>query len=443
VLPLLAAAALAASLSFAGSRLGAWLAGPGDGRLYRIVLYSLAGWLEFHLLLGALGWAGIRWHPAVVAAAGAALVLLTSRLAPAPAALPRPGWHCGWGDGLALVALGLFTAAALTGWITISDFIFHWGLKGERFFLAQGIDYASLTRSWNWVMHPDYPTLLPELYAATALAAGRFDATAMMLWSAIAFALLLAAVREALVQAGSSRLVASAALATIACAVAAYGIAGAAAGGADWLVALALAAALPPLLRPAERRGAAQVGLAAAVAAAAKVEGVALAGALIGVYAVRLLLRWRQEARGTALARAAGALILPAAVVVLPWLAAVFGHHLFVEFNSGPLLVARVPRVLAVLGTQMRTPPWHGFTYVVALLPLLALDRRLRALAAVAALQLLFYLYVYLSVRIDPGPLIATSFSRLLLHLLPAVLAGAAIALERPGCDAPAEETNA
>jgi hypothetical protein len=74
--------------------------------------------------------------------------------------------------------------------------------------------------------------------------------------------------------------------------------------------------------------------------------------------------------------------------------------------------------------------PWHGFAYGLALLPLLALDRRLRPAVAVIGIQLLFYLYVYLSVRIDAVMLVQASFQRLVLHLLPAVLTGAAIALE-------------
>ncbi|HVR07385.1 MAG TPA: hypothetical protein VMW75_05010 [Thermoanaerobaculia bacterium] len=404
------------------------------------MLDSLAGWVGLHLLLTALGLAGLPWRLPVVLPALAAAVALAWRWLPAPADRTRLPSDVGWGELAALAALAIFTVFALSTWIATPDFIYHWGLKGRRFHLAGGVDYRYLGATWNWVVHPDYPNLLPELYAVTALAAGRFDEPAMMLWSAAAFALLLAAMREALRRAETSRFAAQAALGALAMALAAYGIGGQSAGGADWLIALALAAALPPLLAPAGLRGAAQVGLAAAFAAASKVEGVPLGAGLAAVYAARLwLARTPAPARpgseegggrrqGFA-ARAAAALALPLLAVAAPWLAAVWRYHLFGAYNSGPLAPERLPRVLAAIAASLQGS-WCGFAYGLLLLPLLALDRRLRPLAAVVALQLLFYLYVYLSVRVDPVALVAASFSRLVLHVLPAVLVGAVIALD-------------
>jgi hypothetical protein len=484
---------VAAVPALAGSRLGGLLAGPRDGALYRLVVSCLAGWVGLHLLLTVLDLAGIPWSLPAIAAATAIFFLLARRARPAPGdRAPRPpGLGPGWGDGVALAALLVFTLCALSLWIATPDFIYHWGLKGHRFYLSRGVDYGYLSRRWNWVVHPDYPNLLPELFAATALAAGRFDEPAMMLWSAFTFALLLAAVREALRRAATSRFTAQAALAGLALLLAAYGIGGLSAGGADWLIALALAAAMPPLLSPADRRGAAQIGVIAAFAAASKMEGVTLAVILMAIYAARLWsARAAQEpARGPHGAqepqpgpqealepqpgpqetpepapephgapepppgheetpapaparprrpwraidpRGIAALVLPAAAVVLPWLAEVRRHHLFVQYNAGPLAPERIPLVLATTAATLHAPPWHGFAYALVLLPLLALDRRLRAIAAVVCVQLAFYLYVYLSVRLEPKMLILASFPRLVLHLLPAVLTGAAIALERP-----------
>jgi hypothetical protein len=461
---------VATGLALAGRTLRAVLVTAGDGAPFRLVIYSLAGWVELHLALTALQAAGVAWTlPAVagailaamLAARAATAALARRRLLPGrPLLGSRSGWRPGWGDGLALAALAAFTACALSGWIANPDFIYHWGLKGERFLLAGGVDYRYLAAPWNWVVHPDYPNLLPELFTVTALAAGRFDEPAMMLWSTVCFGLLLAAASEALRRAGASRFVAQATLAGLAMALAAYGIGGQTAGGADWLIALALSAALPPLLAPANPRGAAQIGVIAAFAAAAKVEGVPLAVVLIALYAVRLV---RAGARGMATrgeaarglaagtpaapdpdtrslsARhrlapalsAAAALALPAAAVTLPWLAAVRHHHLFQEYNSGPLAPARLGPVVAAMARSLRGA-WWGFGYGLVLLPLLALDRRLRTLAAAISLQLLFYVYVYLSVRIDAVALVGASFPRLVLQLLPALLTGAAIALERP-----------
>jgi hypothetical protein len=425
---------VAAALAFAGSRCGGVLAGPRDGALYRLVLYSLAGWVGLHLLLTALELVRLPWRLPVVLAAVAAAAALAWRWLPGPADRTRLPSDLGWGEWLAVAALAVFAVCALSSWITNPDFVYHWGLKGHRFYLAGGVDYGYLGARWNWVVHPDYPNLLPELFTVTALAAGRFDEPAMMLWSVAAFALLLAALREALRRAGTSRFAAQAALAGVAMAVAAYGIGGLSAGGADWLIALALAAGLPPLLSPVDRHGAAQIGLAAALAAAAKIEGVPLAASLAAVYGVRA---WaaraaptRRVSRGFGL-RAALALTLPAAAVTLPWLGEVWRHHLFLDYNSGPLAPERLPRVLAAIAASM-DQWWSGFAYGLLLLPLLFLDRRLRALAAVVSLQLLFYLYVFLSVRIDAVPLVRSSFPRLVLHLLPAVLTAAVVALDRP-----------
>jgi hypothetical protein len=451
LLPIAAAMLVAAALALGGRVLGGALAAPRDSPLYRLALYALAGWLGLHLLLTALTLAGISWSPAAVLGGFALLVLLAWKLLSAPLELAAQPAGAGWGDGAAIAALAIYFVWALSLGITISDFVFHWGIKGHRFFLARGVDYPYLSWAWNWALHPDYPNLLPETYATTALAAGHFDERAMMLWSVIAFALLLAAARESLCRAGAERLLAQAALAALACTLAAYAVGGHAAGGADWLIALAMVAAMPAMISPADRRGAAQIGVIAAFAASSKAEGVPLAASLTAVYALRL---WQAGRRGTAdpahdsapreapaASRGQGldwrsllALALPVAAAVVPWLVEVRHHHLFQAYNSGQFQISRAPRILAALAAPLR--PWHGFQYGLLALPLLTLDRRLRAIAAVALLQLLFYLYIFFSVRLDPVQLIELSWDRLVMHLLPVALLGAAIALGLPGAGA-------
>ncbi|HVT17728.1 MAG TPA: hypothetical protein VHQ90_16310 [Thermoanaerobaculia bacterium] len=460
--PLLAMAALAAVLGFLGSRFSPALAGPGESAVYRVVAATLAGTLVFHLLLTLLDLVGIAWRPVVLAAA-LALVCGACGLAHAAASRRRPPRagstdgngaggpgrrRLGWGDAVALAGVLVFALLAWKLWIVTPDFVYHWGLKGHRFFLAQGVDYTYLARGWNWVIHPDYPNLLPELYAATALLGGSFAAPAMMLWSVLFFALLLAACREALRLAAADRFLRQAGLALIAAATAAFAINTPMAGGADWMIALALAAALPPLLRPRDRVGDLGIGVIAAFAAASKVEGLALGVFLIGAQWARAGCRPpapntptaptapnAPKAPGTAVllsgTRAAAALLLPAAAVVAPWLAEVHRHHLFLAFNSGPFDLARVPRVAQLVWAMMRGHEWHGFAFALLLAPLLPADRRLRPIAAVIALQLAFYLYVYCSARVDPTDLIQTSFGRLTLHVVPAILAGAVIAAAR------------
>jgi hypothetical protein len=419
------ALALPALLGLLGHRLAAGLAAPGDGALYRFTVYVLGGAVVLHLLLTLLDFARVPWHPLLLVLLGAAFWALARRFLPRGPEGARLPSDIGWGDWTALGALAALTLIGLTGWIAFNDFIFHWGIKGERFFFARGTDYAYLARPWNWVLHPDYPNLLPELYAATALLAGRFDMPAMMLETSAFFALLLAAAREGLRQGGAGRFLRQAGLALVALAAGAFGIGYMILGGADWLIALALAAAVPPLLRPADRTGDFQIGVIAAFAAASKMEGMPLAAFLVLVQWARHVLGERRPAVGAALR--AG---LPVAVVVLPWLGRAVHHHLFLAINSGPFTPSRAPEILAASLEALQTPAWHGFLWAMLLPPLLLLHRRTRPFAAVATLQLLFCFYVYFTAAgaDQTRVYVLSNFARLGFHLVPATLVAGLVA---------------
>ena len=427
---LLAAAAVPVILGLLGSRFSSLLAAPGDGVLYRSTLYVLSGALVLHLTLTLCDLAGVPWSLVLLAALGALFFGLAWRFLPGHPERTHLPSNPGWGDGIALLVLVAFTLVALTGWITIPDFIFHWGLKGHRFYLAHGVDYAYLGRSWNWVIHPDYPNLAPELFAVTAMLAGGFDEPAMMLWTGIFFALLLAASREGLRQGGADRFTLQSGLALVALATGAFGLGHLMAGAADWMIALALAAALPPLLRPPDRAGDFQIGAAAAFAAAAKFEGVPLAAFLV-------LVQLARRAPRISL-RAAARTVLPAAAVVLLWLGRVIHHHLFLPFNSGPLRLSRAGELLPAVTEAFATSAWHGFSLAALLPPLLLLHRRTRPFAAAATLQLLFYSYTYLTVRVDDLRFfVLSNLARLAFHLVPASLVAALVAWVVPHPPAP------
>lgn len=413
--PLLAVLALPVLLVLLGSRFSGLLARPGDGVLYRCVVYGLAGTVVFHLLLTLLDLAGIPWHP-VLLGLGALLAAVHFHGRRDGARLPS---DLGWGDGVALFVLTVFTVLALTQWIMTPDFVFHWGLKGQRFFLARGIDEAWLAR--NDMIHSDYPNLLPELYAASALFGGRFDPPVLMLWSALFFAGLLAAAREAL-RPVEDRYVRQAGLALVALALGLFGIGWQMAGAADWMLALALLASLPPLLRPADPAGDWQIGIAAAFAAAAKIEGIPLAGFLILVQLLRERLQFRTLVR----------LVLPTVAVVLPWWARVIQYRLFQKDNAGPFEITRAGALFSTAAEILAGPSWHGVAWIVLLTPLLLLPRRTRPFAAVVTLQLLFYLYVYFTAPVDVRYYVLTSLPRLLLHVVPGVLVLALLAPLRP-----------
>jgi hypothetical protein len=431
---LAAAAILFVLLALLGSRFAGVLASPADGALYRAVIYTLAGAVLLHLVLTLLDLAGVRWSLPLLAAAVALISWAAHRFLPRGGARrPDAPQGFGWGDGLALFALAAFTVFALTGWITMPDFVYHWGLKGHRFYLAHGMDFRFLTRSWNWGIHPDYPHLVPETFAVTAMLAGAFDLPAMMLGTAALFALLLAAVREGLRQGGADRFTLQAGVAATALITAAFGIGYIMAGAADWNLALALAAALPPLLRPPDRTGDLQIGdfqigLIGAFAAASKIEGVPLAVFLVAVQIVRRIVAERRL-DGGAVART---LLLPAAVI-LPWLVQAVRRHLFQSFNSGSFELARAGVIFRAVAAVLWTPAWHGLLPAVGLPLLLLLPRRTRAFAAVATLELLFYLYVYFTSGVgDSRYYVFSNFPRLGFQLIPACLVAALVAWAAP-----------
>jgi hypothetical protein len=87
------------------------------------------------------------------------------------------------GPALQPAPLDLLTLVTLTGYAfyaTIArpwewDFWAIWGLKGRVFHEAGGIDWRFLGMPWNDFTHPDYPPLLPNLYAFLALLRGGWD----------------------------------------------------------------------------------------------------------------------------------------------------------------------------------------------------------------------------------------------------------------------------
>lgn len=423
--------------------------GPGIGRraaalAERAVPAAVAGLVAFHLLLLAYDFAGVPWRRRTLAAglvALAAVAWLAARLArrtagPATGPLP-PADPPGWADGVALACVGVFAAAAWSLRATIPDFVYHWGIKAKRYQLAGGIDWAWLADPLAPAAHPDYPNLLPGLYAATAHLRGWFDERALLAWSVVFLALCALAARRALAAAAGGAAVRGAGLALVAAALASFGLGYEMAGSADWLLALALLAALPELLgaRAAGGRATADagdlaVGLAAALAAGAKIEGVALGGFLV---AARLARPAAATCGGCwfACLRRLPRLVLPPALVVLPWLAGSLRYDLFQPDNTGTWDPARIEIVARAAVETLGTPEWYGLPWLLLALPALLAVGRTRAAGAVVALQLAFYLAVYLTAPVDTRLYVLSSLPRLLFQLLPGLLV-ALVALLAP-----------
>lgn len=421
--PLLAAPLLLALLCLVGQPIARRLEATAPRRL---VISFLAGALALHVLLSALDLLGIRWSPSTVFAplVVAALpgILRIARHG-ATSRSPRPTAPFGWGDGLTLLALLVFAAFAWSRWITFPDFIYHWGLKGHRFFITGGVDYTYLARPWSWVLHPDYPNLIPEVLATLSLLGGRWDEPTLMLLSPWILGLTVLAVREALVEGGVAAFERQAVVASVALSCGGFAIAYQLAGAADWWVALALAAAVRPLVAPPLGLANLELGLCAAFAAASKIEGLALACCLILVQLGRHVAarRWPTPA-------AFAALTMPAVVGGTHWLVMVHQHHLLQPSNAGALRLAQLAAAWPAIRSSLLLPQWHGAPLITLALPLLLLSPRLRAVALVASLQLGFYLWSYAATPVDVAQLVLTTLPRLLLHLLPAIAAAGAMA---------------
>jgi hypothetical protein len=249
-----------------------------------------------------------------------------------------------------------------------------------------------------------------------------------MLWSVLFFGMTLASARQALRQTAIARSAANLGLACVAFALAGFGIGQRMAGAADWMPALALVAALPALLRPPDPEGDMEIGIAAAFAAASKLEGLPLAAFLAGTQLVRGIAGRRRIEPGS-LVR----LGLPTILVAIPWAIRTFGYGLYQKFNTGAFDPGRAPQVLRGLAEATAWKEgWHGLALLLLVLPFLLLPRLTRPAAAVASLQLLFYLWIYFSAAVDTEYQVLSSFQRLAMHLIPAVLVAAVISVD--GC---------
>ena len=412
---------------------------------YRRTLELAAGLMALHLLLGLLQLAGIPWNPLSVAILLVASILCSllpgrgreRKIGPEEESLPfRPSW----GDGLAFLGVLGFAAAGWTLRATHPDFIYHWGVKAKRFLLAGGIDWSYLARPWNHYTHPDYPRLVSELHALAALPAhslqpGSFEEPALLLGSAVFLLGAVIGLREALARSGAGPLTVQGGTAGLGLGLGGFAIGMQQAGGADLPLTLALTVALPPLLTREPKPGDdLALGIAAAFAAASKIEGVVLAAFLGALYLLRSWRdeRWRQgrsRRRWAAASALAGRVLLPPVFIVLPWLAANLHHGLFQAANTGAPRWERWPAILRAAGDALGADPWHGAAWLVLAAPLLLVPKTTRLLAGVVLLQMVFYLWIYLTMTGDVALLVWLSLPRLVLPLVPAVMVGLLVAL--------------
>jgi len=411
-----------AFFAFLGYAWGPRAARTGSLEL-RAVSCLLSGLLVVHCWLSLLSLAHVAWSVPSVAlpllVAGGALAWRRRRSPRSSSELHRSA-ALGFGDAIALLALAAFALCAWRQWIVTSDFFYHWGVKGEKFFLARGIDAHYLKgplaiAAW-------YPTLLPELHALTALVRGRFDAREMMAWSVLWLALLWLAVRGVLRAMPIERRLGQAGIGAVLALCAAAGISVRLAGGADWIVALALVVGGAALLAEPEGDWDPALAVAAATAAAAKTEGVVLAALLLGLDLARRAL---QRPRRLRLLRWLASLG-PSLLVVALWIAQNARAGLWPHDLSAAPREWHVREWLGTFDLQFLSgaaPTFH-LPALLLLIPLLFVRRATRWLGLALALQLAFYEAVYLTSRGRPELYVRTTFARLAFQLLPALVVG-------------------
>jgi hypothetical protein len=398
---------------------------------------AVAGLLLLHVLLAGLDLFGMPWHRGLLAALGLGALAAAAwssfprwrrardRAAAASAVRGFPDL----GDTAAAIAVLAFALACWFLRSPFSDFVYHWGLKAKRCFLGSGTDFEFLARAANAYLHPDYPNLLPELFAVPAILSGRFHEPALLLLSAFFLSLLVLLLRAELRAALEGERTRQLALAAISLAVAAFCIGYYQAGSADLPFALAVllgASALrEPRAAPALLRG----GLAAALAAALKIEGPPFALLLLA------MLAWRHRRALAARPALLGIAVAPAALVVGPWAAMLARFDLYQPTNSGGLGAIDSARLGVIAENVWRVlllPQWHGTALLLLVLPLLLPFARSRAVATLCLLQLAFYLFVYATAPLEPGYFVLSSFPRLVLHLFPATALAVFAALGGP-----------
>lgn len=388
--------------------------GPQERAHDALVRSLLAGALVTYALLEAMSVARARWSLPVLLTALVLVQLGARRWAGGERvtvgrALP------GIGAAVGIVAFLVLAFFALRCDAVGADFWAHWGVKAFRFAERGAIDFEFLRRPSSRFFLPEYPRLWSDLMALPSWLAGRADARGALLFSLAAFGMMLVRVRGIL-RSGARGPASELCFAAIALATTRFALTSPVAGLPDALIALSLVAATPALLDPELPGGGARVALAAAAAAATKAEGSVL-GLLLLVAFVGS--RLRRPTLGAALGLTAPWAAAVASWALPAWLLGLGGDGLVVAGFDPARAPEAIRRMSEVATSRPDLVPW---TLAFLALPALIWRPRTRAFGAVVTLQLLATIVFYASGRIPVATWIDTSFHRLVMQLLPALL---------------------
>ncbi|MBW3565761.1 MAG: hypothetical protein KY459_13660 [Acidobacteria bacterium] len=298
------------------------------------------------------------------------------------------------------------------------DFTAIWGLKGAMFTSAGGIDFGALSDPELAFAHPDYPPLLPLIYAWVALWGGGWsDRHLALIVSVVAIAALLV-VRSHLKRRLGRPLLVS--MGTLALTRALFDTPPALADGL--LLCFLTVAVLAIFDNDGENQNVVP-WLWLGFAALTKNEGIA---AVVSVTLALLLVRRR--AFSSALAGRA----LIAATIAMCWIIPRAIFDLESDLGAGSPF-SRVPENVGdLLSALAAVPPAHALQWGTVLAAII-LARRLAGrdlgILCFAAAQLAFYLGGYLVTPHEVAWHVATSWPRLTMHLLPLMIVVATSAL--------------
>lgn len=396
----------------------------GFGLACRIVLAGGVGMVIVSWTMTAFALANARWGLPVLLVSMAVAVVLRLALRAVPDTIPSPrAREGGQGEGrptillapaitvIAVLAAFAATAAARS---TSPDLLLFWGPKAERFAAARTIDVAFLSFPFLEYLHVYYPPLVTNVFAFGATIAGRFP------WGAatLTFPLLLAATAVGLSGVLRTDAPRPAALSTTALAVSALsllGIHASVAGNAEPFLLFFEAVALAVLLTPIAKSGAGQLlaGLLLAGAAAAKVEGLAFAGAA-ALFFFLVEPAARRSFAGTLLR-----LLGPSALSIGTWLAFGALRKLFYGYQGyGRLFDVHWGHLDEVL-SGFAAAFWsagYALPFAVPLAVLLLTRGRTRRVLlpiGIAVVLAGFFTFTYLHSETDPGVWISWSAARI------------------------------
>jgi hypothetical protein len=340
---------------------------------------------------------------------------------------------------LALISIAVFAIAIAAGEATSFDLLLFWGPKGVRFAAARTIDISFLAAPDNYLMHSDYPPLVPLLYAWTML-----GKTELNWWGVIGTAPLFLLLSAGMLN-GFARYAkparAEAITAVFASLFAYLFIMNAVGGNAEPALIFFETLALCALtcMRKAADEHAILASIALAAVVLTKVEGTPFAMLLLGSFLVFGNAPFRQRVRAVAKA-SVGPL-----VALTGWIAFCAHNRLLDAYRplGGALTISALLSAARLLGADAS----FGALYLPWLIPLvlIAFGRSRAALPyLITAAGYVAFLIVIYARSSDTGVYVAWSGTRVLLTpLLFFVFAALAAVNPKQGNHTDAENTEA